>query len=82
MVPDAFKSSLLYDATPIVISQLQKFITKFRYHVCNVVFLIYCSNCVEKNIDEKFYEIPVTGDNLIYLVENVDEKTLIDMTPS
>lgn len=39
------------------------------------------SNCVYKKIDEKFYDVPISPDNLITLVECLDEDKLTQITP-
>ncbi|CAB0029661.1 unnamed protein product [Trichogramma brassicae] len=38
------------------------------------------ANCVQNPIEEKFYDVPISGDKLISLVENTDEKLIEDIT--
>ncbi|XP_047542490.1 fatty acyl-CoA reductase wat-like [Vanessa atalanta] len=52
--------------------------TKLRAHVH--ISTAY-SNCPIREIDEKFYESSLSGEKLIDLVENIDEKTLNTITP-
>ncbi|XP_043477891.1 fatty acyl-CoA reductase wat-like isoform X1 [Leptopilina heterotoma] len=43
------------------------------------VSTFYC-NCVRKEIEEKFYEPPMSGDNILNLVESIDEEKLDDIS--
>lgn len=39
------------------------------------------ANCNRQQIDEKFYDVGLTGENALKLAECLDEKTLDDITP-
>ncbi|XP_072948546.1 uncharacterized protein [Epargyreus clarus] len=60
------------------ILELARACTKLKAHVH--VSTAY-SNCTLREIDEKFYEIPLASEKLVDLVENMDEKTLNSITP-
>lgn len=39
------------------------------------------ANCNQINVDEVFYDPPISGDNLIKLAEHMDENTMNIITP-
>lgn len=39
------------------------------------------ANCNQLNIDEKFYEPPISGDSLIKMGELLDDKMMDNLTP-
>jgi fatty acyl-CoA reductase len=39
------------------------------------------SHCSLSDIDEEFYDPPITGDKIISVVENLDENMLTAITP-